>query len=143
MGQGKQEFGIDKWLAAGEAEQANAVGVGVFQKADGRRDVEAVGPFDRHAAVGTAEVALISPRKRQVIRPKCPRSAGNGAATIAFGVGHVLATAFAGVLSSTMWFVFYKIRKMFRFCANFRGIVLVKLDRLCENPTSLHNNLQC
>src|SRR4051812_2917911 len=67
-GQGEQEFGIQKRLAAGEAERADAERVGGFQEADCRRDVEPVGPFDRHAAVRAVEIALIRAGKGDVPR---------------------------------------------------------------------------
>ena len=41
--------------------------MGVLQEAQGGGDVQPVGPFDRHAAVRTAEVALVRPGEGQVI----------------------------------------------------------------------------
>ena len=61
------ELGIQERLAAGEAEDLDALGVGVLQEAQGDGDVEAVGPLDRHAAVRAAEVALIGPGEGEVV----------------------------------------------------------------------------
>src|SRR5207245_8254157 len=72
--EGEEEFGIQKRLAAGEAEDADPIAIGVLQKSHGHVDLESVGPFDRHATVGTHEVALIGAGKGEVVGAESPRS---------------------------------------------------------------------
>ena len=67
------EFRIDERLAAGEAEDADAERVGLFEEVERDGDFEEFGPFDRHAAMGAFEVALIGAGKGDVVRPKGPR----------------------------------------------------------------------
>jgi hypothetical protein len=86
--QSDQEFRIEERLAAGETEQLDAVGMGVLEKAERGRDVEPIGPFDRDAAMGAGEVALIRPGEGDVIGAKGARAAFHGAAGIAFGKRH-------------------------------------------------------
>src|SRR5579884_1381067 len=64
------EFREQKWLAAREAQDADAVGVRIFHKADGNTDVEAVRPLDRYAAMRALEVALVRAGERQIVGAK-------------------------------------------------------------------------
>ena len=77
--EGDQELGVEERLAAGEAEQLDAGGVGLFEEADGGRDVEPVGPLDRHAAVRAGQVALVRAGERKVVRPETCGCALHGA----------------------------------------------------------------
>src|SRR6185437_6994773 len=66
-GDRNEEFGVKERFAAGEAENCNSGGAGLFQEAQGDADVEAIGPFDGNAAVRATEVALIGAGEREVI----------------------------------------------------------------------------
>ena len=59
-----EKLRVEERLAAGEAEDLDAGRVGLFEKADRGRDVEAVGPLDRHAAMRAGEVALVDRSQR-------------------------------------------------------------------------------
>src|SRR5262249_25133077 len=71
---GMDEFRVEKRLSSRKSKRGNAMCVSVFQETQGSANIEAVRPFNRYAAMRAAEIALKSPRKRQVIRPKraCP-----------------------------------------------------------------------
>src|SRR5437763_642091 len=73
--QADEELGVEERLAAGEAERVDARGVRLFQKADRGRDVEAVGPLDRHAAMRTTQIALIGAGEGEVVRTERARPA--------------------------------------------------------------------
>src|SRR5262245_35504522 len=68
--QGVQELGVQEGLPAREAEGAYSLGMGVLKEAHGRGNVESIGPFDRHAAVWTGQVALVSASEGEVIGAK-------------------------------------------------------------------------
>src|ERR1700682_5947063 len=72
--QRKQEFGIQERFAAGEAKDSNAKLGGLFQKAQGRRNRQPIGPFDGHATMRASEIALVGAGKRQVIGAEGPSS---------------------------------------------------------------------
>src|ERR1700722_1314512 len=69
-GDGQNKLRVQEWLAAGEAEDLDAAGVGVFQEPQGDTDIQAIGPFDGDTAMGTSEVALVGAGERQVVGPK-------------------------------------------------------------------------
>ena len=48
---GNHEFDVQKRLAARQTKSANALGACIFEEAQSRFDVEAVGPLDRHTTV--------------------------------------------------------------------------------------------
>src|SRR5262249_53424952 len=66
---------VEEGFAAGEAEGADAAGVGAFQETQGSADVETVRPFDRDAAMRAGQVALIGTGEGEVVGPE-----GSGAA---------------------------------------------------------------
>jgi hypothetical protein len=68
--QGDDEFRIQKRLSAGEPQRADAVAVRVLQETQGDSHVEAIGPFDRHAAMRTGQIALVGAGKRQIVGPE-------------------------------------------------------------------------
>src|SRR5262249_18344775 len=74
---GMQKLGVEERFAAGEAEGVNAVVPGALQESNRDSDVEPIGPFDRHAAVRTAEVALVGAGEGQVVGPKRPAAASH------------------------------------------------------------------
>ena len=84
--EGQHELRVQERLAAGEAEDADAERVGIFQEAQGHRDIEPIRPFNRHAAMRAAQVTLICAGKGQVIRPKRPRAADGTDVTPAAGL---------------------------------------------------------
>src|SRR5262249_16783868 len=58
---GVQELRVQKRLAPGEPEDADAVIVGVLQEPQGDVDGEAVGPLNRNTTMRAGQVALIDP----------------------------------------------------------------------------------
>jgi hypothetical protein len=60
----QHELRINKRLAAGQTQDANAVVMSLFHKPQGHGDIESVGPFNRHAAMRTGQVALIGSGER-------------------------------------------------------------------------------
>ena len=54
-----EKLDVKEWFATREAQHLDAGRVSLFEKAERNGDVEAVGPFDRHAAMWTGQVALV------------------------------------------------------------------------------------
>ena len=63
------ELGVEERLAAGEAEESRCPSAWASSRnRRARRDVEPVGPLDRHAAVRAGQVALVRAGEGQVVR---------------------------------------------------------------------------
>src|ERR1051326_5197950 len=75
---GEDELGIEKRLAAGEAEDADALAVCVPQETESNVDPEAVGPFDGHTAVGAGEIALIRAGEGEIVGAEGAAGGGSG-----------------------------------------------------------------
>src|SRR5262249_9814009 len=80
-----QELRVQKRFAAGEADNAYSLGGSVLQEAQRDRNRQAVRPLNRHAAMGTCQVTLIRPGKRQVVGPK----SASAISTACRALGHV------------------------------------------------------
>src|SRR5205085_707832 len=75
-------FRVQERLAAGEAEDLDAIASRLFEETEGDGNGQALGPFDRHAAVRAGQVALVGAGERQVIRAKATAGIGSAAGVL-------------------------------------------------------------